>query len=88
MFTPFVAPRAENLVAEYRAERQLQNEILIQSYLNIIHVHVERACAMGRQMTGGYIPTEIKKETIERLCCAGFTVAPQPNRVNWYFIEW
>ena len=88
MFTPFVAPKAENLVAKYRAERQAQDEVLIQSYLNIIHVHIERACAMGRQMTGGYIPAGIKKETIERLSCAGFTVTLNPHRINWYLIEW
>lgn len=49
MFVPFNASIANNLVEQAIAKRQHQDEILVESYLNIIHVHIERACDMGEK---------------------------------------
>ena len=88
MFYPLTAPRANAYTRAAIAEYAETTEALVQAYLQIAHVHIERAAKVSRTTTWEYFPYEVQKEVVARLILAGFKVEPIPNSPSRYRISW
>lgn len=88
MFYPMTAPRANAYTRAAAAERAETTETLVQAYLQIAHVHIERAARAGYTTTWEYLPYEVRQDVVNRLILAGFKVEPIPNSPPRYRISW
>lgn len=88
MFYPFNAPvaRTETRIATQHFDET--NAQLVEAYLRIAHVYINRAARRGGYVAWVYLPYEVHKEVTTRLTQAGFKIEPIPNASSHYRILW
>lgn len=87
MFYPFTATAAMREAQSFYEEYEDQREVLLEAYLKIAHVYIERACMKYRTRARVYCPFEIYPRFESALLSAGyhFKECQLPNN---YIVSW
>lgn len=87
MFYPYNAAIARREAQKFYDEHEAQQEILLEAYLKITHVYIERACMRQRTCVRVYCPFEIFTKFESTLLSAGYTFK-ECSLPNNYIISW
>ena len=87
MFYPFTATAAMRETQKFHEEYEDQQEILLEAYLKIAHVYIERACMRQRTCARVYCPFEIYPQFESALMHAGYHFK-ECHLPNNYIISW
>ena len=88
MFYPFNAHVATADTKKVRTIRKDEDAILLDSYLSIAHVYIQRAISRGNSQTYVYCPYALQKKFAETLRTSGFIVEPIEHNVTHFLIKW
>ena len=88
MFYPFNAHVASDETKKARTIRKDEDAILLDSYLSIAHVYIQRAVSRGNKQTYVYCPYALQKKFAETLRTSGFSVEPLEHNVTHFLIKW
>lgn len=88
MFYPFNAHVATDETKKARAIRKDEDAILLDSYLSIAHIYIQRAISNGNSQTCVYCPYALRKQFAETLRTSGFIVEPSEHNINHFLIKW
>ena len=88
MFYPFNAHVATDETKKARAIRRDEDAILLDSYLSIAHVYIQRAVSRGNKQTYVYCPYALRNKFTETLRMSGFIVEPLEHNVTHFLIKW
>ena len=88
MFYPFNAHVATADTKKVRTIRKDEDAILLDSYLSIAHVYIQRAISRGNSQTYVYCPYALQKKFAETLRMSGFIVEPSEHNVMHFIVKW
>ena len=91
MFYPFNSAIAARETRKFTDKYAMSQYTLVEAYLMIAHVHVERAAMKGYTRTHTYFPYSIASRMIEILESSGFKVTNwtvDGRRTNSYVLTW
>ena len=88
MFYPFNAHVATADTKKARTIRKDEDAILLDSYLSIAHVYIQRAISRGNSRTYAYCPYVLRNQFAETLRTSGFIVEPSEHNVTHFLIKW
>ena len=88
MFYPFNAHVATADTKKVRTIRKDEDAILLDSYLSIAHVYIQRAISRGNSQTYVYCPYALLSKFAETFRMIGFIVEPIEHNVTHFLIKW
>ena len=88
MFHPFNAHVATTHTKEARVAREAEDTILLESYLTIAHVYIQRAASYGNNRAYVYCPYNLRNRFAEALDKSGFTVEASKQNTSYFFVKW
>lgn len=88
MFHPFNAHVATTHTKEARAIREAEDAILLQSYLTIAHVYIQRSVSCGNNRAYVYCPYNLRNQFAEALHKSGFTVEASKQNTSFFLVKW
>lgn len=88
MFHPFNAHVAATHTKEARAIREAEDAILLESYLSIAHVCIQRSVSRGNNKTYVYCPYNLRGWFVETLRASGFIVELSEHNVTHFIVKW
>ena len=88
MFYPFNAHVASDETKKARTIRKDEDAILLDYYMSIAHVYIQRAISRGNSQTHAYCPFALQKKFAETLRTSGFIVEPTEHNVTHFLIKW
>ena len=88
MFYPFNAHVATAETKKARAIRGDEDAILLDSYLSIAHIYIQRAISRGNNQTYVYCPYALREKFAETLRTSGFIVERSEYNVTHFLIKW
>lgn len=88
MFYPFNSAIAKRHSEKAQETILETTEVLIDAYLSIAHVYIQRACLSGRTRAYIYLPREICKRVVEILQGSGFEVTRNEHNPCYYVLSW
>lgn len=88
MFHPFNAHVATTHTTKARITREAEDTVLLESYLTIAHVYIQRAASRGDNGAWVYCPCNLRDRFAEVLRGSGFIVEPAENNVTHFIIKW
>ena len=88
MFYPFNAHVATADTKRVRTIRKDEDAILLDSYLSIAHVYIQRAISRGNNQTYVYCPYALRNKFAETLRTSGFIVEQFEHNVTHFLVKW
>ena len=88
MFYPFNSAMAARQTLKARDARGQEQDQLIQAYLMIAQVYIQRAADRGQVKTSVYSPYEIIREMIQILEESGFEASIHPHVPCRIVVSW
>ena len=87
MFYPFNAPMARKETANAKLILENEDQTLLQAYLSIAHVYIQRAARCGYTKVSVYCPYPIREEFCKTLTGSGFIISAH-SIVNRFWVSW
>lgn len=88
MFYPFNAKMAQNKTDIARVNNGEEEKILLDAYLQIAHVYINRAASRGCNTMAVYCPHFLQKEFLSRLEDSGFEIGEKIPNSSYCRIRW
>ena len=88
MFHPFNAHVATTHTTKAKVIRESEDAILLESYLTIAHVYIQRAASRGNNRAWVYCPYNLRDQFTEALHRSGFIVESAVNNVTHFIVKW
>lgn len=88
MFYPFNAKMAQNKTDVARVSTREEEKILLDAYLQIAHVYINRAASRGYNTIAVYCPSFLRKEFLFSLENSGFEIMNNIPNSSYHRIKW